>query len=290
MAERFRAVDVETANADRSSICQIGIVDVCDGQVVGQWQTLIDPEGWFDAFNTGLHGIDANAVQGKPTFPEVHDELHDKLTGCVVVSHSAFDRIAISRAADRYRLPQPSVRWLDSALVARRAWPDRYARRGYGLQNIARDLGIQYRPHDALEDARAAAEVVLHACAACGLNIEDWSARIEEPIFPTGRPTSSLRREGNPAGPLHGEVVVFTGRLGVSQHDAAEMAAAGGCRVADNVTKKTTMVVVGIQTQSLLRGYDKSRKHRRAEELILQGSGLRILSERDFRDLLTESR
>lgn len=290
MAERFRAVDVETANADRSSICQIGIVDVCDGQVVDQWQTLIDPEDWFDPFNTEIHGIDANAVQGKPTFAEVHDELHDKLTGCVVVSHTAFDRTAISRAVDRYGLPQPTIRWLDSARIARRAWPDKYARSGYGLQNIASDLGIHYQPHDALEDARAAAEVVLHACAACGRNIEEWSARIERPIFPTGWHPSSVRREGNPDGPLHGEVVVFTGRLGVSRRDAAKMAALGGCRVADNVTKRTTLVVVGIQTRSLLRGYDKSRKHRRAEELILEGSGLRILSERDFQDLLTQSR
>lgn len=289
MAERFRAIDVETANADRSSICQIGIVDVCDGEVVGQWQTLIDPEDWFDPFNTDIHGIDANAVQGKPTFPDVHDELHNRLSGCVVVSHTAFDRTAIWRAVDRHCLPQPSIRWLDSARVARRAWPNKYARRGYGLQNIASDLGIRYRPHDALEDARAAAEVVLHACAACGLNVEEWSARIDGPIFPTGRPSLSVRREGNADGPLHGEVVVFTGRLGVSRRDAAELAAMRGCRVTANVTTKTTMVVVGTQTRSLLRGYEKSRKHRRAEELILQGSGIQILSERDFQDLLTHS-
>ena len=32
--------------------------------------------------------------------------------------------------------------WLDSALVARRAWPQRHdGRRGWGLTNIAEDLG-----------------------------------------------------------------------------------------------------------------------------------------------------
>ena len=290
IAERFRALDVETANADRASICQIGIVDVCKGEVIRQWQTLVDPEDWFDPFNTNIHGIDADAVQGKPTFPEIHKELCDVLTGCVVVSHTAFDRVAISRAMDRYGLLQPSIRWLDSARVARRAWSDRYGSSGYGLQNIACDLGIQYRAHNALEDARAAAEVVLHACAASGLSIAEWLTRIERPILPTARTQQrtrdSVRRNGDPEGPLYGEVVAFTGTLGISRREAAELAAVGGCRVADNVTKKTMIVVVGTQDRAVLGGYDKSRKHRRAEELIRQGSELRILSERDFRDFL----
>ena len=44
----FNAIDVETANADRASICQIGIVHVRDGVVVDRWQSLVDPEDWFD--------------------------------------------------------------------------------------------------------------------------------------------------------------------------------------------------------------------------------------------------
>ena len=291
MAERFRAVDVETANADRASICQIGIVDVWNGEVVRQWQTLVDPEDWFDSFNTSIHGIDADAVQGKPTLPAVHEELCDQLTGCVVVSHTAFDRVAISRAMDRYGLLQPSIRWLDSARVARRAWSDRYGKRGYGLQNIASDLGIQYRPHDALEDARAAAEVVLHACTASGLGIEEWLTRTGRPIFPTARTKQrtkeSVRREGNPDGPLYGEVVTFTGKLQDTRREAADRAADAGCCVTGGVTKKTTLLVVGTQDRALLRGYEKSSKHRKAEDLNRRGEVLRILSERDFEDLLT---
>ena len=40
----FNAIDVETANADRASICQIGIVHVRDGEIEDRWQTLVDPE------------------------------------------------------------------------------------------------------------------------------------------------------------------------------------------------------------------------------------------------------
>ena len=43
-ALNFVALDVETANADASTICQIGIVTFTNGAVDGTWSTLIDPE------------------------------------------------------------------------------------------------------------------------------------------------------------------------------------------------------------------------------------------------------
>ena len=40
----FNSIDVETADADRASICQIGIVHVREGKIEDQWKTLINPE------------------------------------------------------------------------------------------------------------------------------------------------------------------------------------------------------------------------------------------------------
>ena len=290
MTERFFALDVETANADRASLCQVGIVEICNCEVVDKWATLIDPEDWFDPFNSSIHGIDDHAVRGAPTFPEVYERLSKDLTGRIVVSHTAFDRTAISRAAERYGLPLPSIHWLDSARIVRRAWPNKYGKRGYGLQNVASDLGIHYEAHDALEDARAAGEVVVRACADTGLGIDDWCQLLLRRTKTTRRtgPAGPIRQDGNPGGPLYGEVVVFTGTLEVSRHEAAAQAAEAGCSVQDSVTKKTTILVVGVQNRSLLRGYDKSSKHRKAEGLIGRGADLQILSERDFKDLLIE--
>ena len=59
----FNSIDVETANADRASICQIGIVHVRDGEIEDQWQTLINPEDWFDPWNVSIHGIDEKDVR-----------------------------------------------------------------------------------------------------------------------------------------------------------------------------------------------------------------------------------
>ena len=47
----FTSIDVETANADLSSICQIGVVKFVDGTIVDKWSTLVDPEDEFDLIN-----------------------------------------------------------------------------------------------------------------------------------------------------------------------------------------------------------------------------------------------
>ena len=94
-----------------------------------------------------------------------------------------------------------------------------------------------------------------------------------------------MKREGHVKGALYGEVVVFTGALGIPRREAADAAAGAGCDVANSVTKKTTMLVVGTQDKDKLNGYEKSSKHRKAEVLIENGVDIQILSENDFSEL-----
>ena len=290
----FNAIDVETANADRATICQIGIVHVQDGHICDQWETLINPEDWFDAWNTAIHGIDKHAVENSPTLPEVRDELRRRLRGSILVSHSAFDRVAFERAMKRYDLEQLQVTWLDSCKIARRAWPDKYGREGYGLMNIASDLGISFKHHDALEDASAAAQIVLHACSDTNTNIEQWLQRVNRPIFPptrkpgqrAARTRRSITRQGNVDGTLHGHTVVFTGALSIPRHQAADAAAEAGCNVKNAISSKVNILVVGIQDKTKLNGYEKSSKHRKVEALIAKGADIRILSESDVSELI----
>ena len=251
---------------------------------------LSEPRGLVRSLEHLNSRIDKTDTRNSPTLPEIYNELRSRLCNSVLVSHTSFDRIALERAIAKYDLEQLQVRWLDSARVARRAWPEKYGHRGYGLKNIANDLGISFQHHDAVEDARAAAEIMLHACAATKTDIEDWQYRVNRSIFPssakrgtkTGKPD---KRAGNIEGALYGETVVFTGALTISRQEAADMAAEAGCNVAANVSKKVTMVIVGIHDTTKLRGHTKSSKHRKAEELIKNGVDLQILSEKDFLNL-----
>ena len=172
----FNAIDVETANASPASICQIGVVYVRDGVIRDRVSILVNPEESFNHFNVRLHGIDEDTVEDSPAFPRVYAELRRRLSGKVLVSHTSFDRVALEGAAKKYCLDPLPVTWLDSATVARRAWPRKFRSR-WALATIAADLGITFKHHDAAEDARAAAEIVLRACWQSGLDIEGWIGR-----------------------------------------------------------------------------------------------------------------
>ncbi|MGQ4807048.1 hypothetical protein NKDENANG_00386 [Candidatus Entotheonellaceae bacterium PAL068K] len=217
----------------------------------------------------------------------MRDELRRRLRGSVLVSHSAFDRVAFERAMMKYGLEQLQVTWLNSAAMARRAWPDKYSERGWGLKNIAEDFGISFQHHDALEDAKVAAEIVLRACSDTSLNIEDWLQRVQQPIrSSSSQAASSVRREGSIEGQLYGETVLFTGALKIPRRQAADEAAKAGCNVGIGATKAVTLLVVGIQDKNRLNGYEKSSKHRKVEELVKQGQNIRIISESDFFELI----
>lgn len=199
----------------------------------------------------------------------------------MVVCHTHFDRVALHRAAARYDAIPPSCTWLDSARVARRAWKE-FALSGYGLSNICRAIGYEFRHHDALEDAKAAGHILLAAMAQSGLNLETWLSRVQQPLDTDHASSgSAIKREGSPEGTLYGEVLVFTGSLHIPRREAADMAARIGCRVVPNVTKDATLRVVGDQDIQRLAGHCKSSKHRKAEE----GQPIRILRESDFREL-----
>ena len=280
--DTFVALDVETANPDLASICQVGAVVFVDGQISESWQSLVNPDDEFHPINVSIHGIDEVSVRGAPRFPDVASRIVELLASRIVASHMGFDRVALSRVCQKYGLPVLDCKWLDTARVCRRAWTQ-FAQRGFGLVDIASHCSIQFRHHDALEDARAAGEILLRAMSETGLGLEDWLVRVQQPIDPQG---SKPTRDGNPDGELFGEVAVFTGALSMPRREAADMAAHAGCGVAASVGKTTTLLVVGDQDIRKLAGQDRSSKQRKAEELIEKGQPIRILTERDFRALL----
>lgn len=181
MAGDFAAIDLETANPSAWSICQVGIAHFADGSMTGEWMSYIEPEERFNPDNVAIHGITAAAVRGYPKLPEIAELLHQSLDGRIVVSHSQFDRVALEQAFDRHDLPRLRCSWLDSTLVARRAWAG-FGRRGFGLENLCRLLGYRYQRHDALGDAKAAGVVVLAAIEQTGVALDRWLQLVEKPM------------------------------------------------------------------------------------------------------------
>ena len=166
----------------------------------------------------------------------------------------------------------------------RRVW-SQYAYRGFGLSNLAQEFGIYFNHHDAAEDARVTGLILLRAMRESGMTLDQCVVRAFTPLNPEAN--VPITRDGNPDGPLAGEVVVFTGALSMPRREAADLAAQAGCEVDAGVTKETTLLIVGDQdVAKLAPGQEKSSKHLKAEALIAKGQPIRILKESDLRALI----
>ncbi|ACN18067.1 predicted type III DNA polymerase PolC (plasmid) [Desulforapulum autotrophicum HRM2] len=281
----FVSIDVETANPDMASICQIGIACFNNGQLEREWSSLVNPRDYFDPINVSVHGINETSVSSAPSFEEIYHEIRSLLSGKICVSHTHFDRISMDKAIRKHSLDPIDVVWLDSARIARRAWEE-CAWKGYGLANVCKIIGFEFKHHDALEDAKACGAIVHAAVEKAGLTLEGWLTRVGQPISGLSSSGGKVALEGNPEGELYGQSVVFTGALSIPRKDAAAMAASIGCSVAPTVSKKIDYLVVGDQDASRLAGKDKSSKHIKAEKLIASGVQIRILKESDFKELV----
>ncbi len=160
---RFIALDVETSCGDSASICQIGLACVGLDRSIQTWSAFVDPLMPFSPFNVELHGISAKTIENAPTFAQIWPKLQVLLTRHPLVQHSRFDEHAINAACKAHSLYQPRLSWSNSVTIARTAWPTLKGNGGHGLANLKQHLGLEFQHHDAGEDARAAALVVLRA-------------------------------------------------------------------------------------------------------------------------------
>ncbi len=158
----FTAIDFETANRRRDSACQLAAVVVRDGKLVDERMWMIRPDPFFfSPGNIRIHGIRPHDVESEPTFGELWGEIAEFLDGDCLIAHNApFDVGVILGCLERHQLPVADLHFSCTRLIARQTWPDRQR---FGLKPLSDWLGVQFKHHDALEDSRACAKVLLAA-------------------------------------------------------------------------------------------------------------------------------
>ncbi len=161
----FVVVDLETTGGSHSSdaITEIGAVKIRGGEIIGEFQTLINPELPIPAFITVLTGItDAMVVEA----PKIGEALFSFLEFAgspqetVLIAHNApFDIGFLKSAAARCETPWPAFQVLDTARIARYV-VTRDEAPNCKLGTLAAFFGAQTDPnHRALSDARATVDV-----------------------------------------------------------------------------------------------------------------------------------
>ncbi|MBQ6534005.1 MAG: 3'-5' exonuclease [Opitutales bacterium] len=152
----FTAIDFETANAGRASVCEVGLVRVEGGRVAKEIRQLIDPRAPFGFYNTVVHGITAFDVRGAPTFGEFFGEMSPYLKGVVVAHNAAFDISCLRAELERYEIPEPDFNYACTLCMSRRVGESPSNK----LDALARFYGLgEFNHHDALADASICARL-----------------------------------------------------------------------------------------------------------------------------------
>lgn len=157
----FAAIDFETANQNRSSVCSVGLVVVRGGEIVDKFYDLIHPTPDFYAYwNVCVHGITAEDTQNAPLFPEVWSLIEPRIEGLPLVAHnSPFDEGCLKAVFASYRLPYPNYHFYCTCRAARRCLPELP---NHKLETVSRWCGYDLtNHHHALADAEACAAIAL---------------------------------------------------------------------------------------------------------------------------------
>ncbi|WP_228942162.1 DEDD exonuclease domain-containing protein [Nocardioides sp. Leaf374] len=160
----FCVVDLETTGgsaAGGSMITEIGAVKVRGGEVLGEFQTLVDPRGEIPPFIAVLTGITNGMVAGAPPIESALPAFLEFAAGCVLVAHNApFDVGFLKHFAEQQQRPWPRFEVLDTARLARRVIT-RDDAPNCKLSSLAALFGATTTPnHRALSDARATVDVL----------------------------------------------------------------------------------------------------------------------------------
>ena len=86
----FVAIDVETANGERTSICAIGAVKVVNGYITDRFYELVkpEPEYYFRHFTLNIHGIGKEDTENARTFDKVWRDIDKMIDNLPLVAHN----------------------------------------------------------------------------------------------------------------------------------------------------------------------------------------------------------
>ena len=153
MKNTFTAIDFETAQGKRWSICQVGLVRVENGLITKELSILVQPPmnyywNWF----IDIHGITPEITRNEQPFALVWPLVEPFIKNQTVVAHNgfSFDFNVLAKTLEYYGIENPEYEKHCTYRLFRK-----------NLATLCQEFNIQLNHHDALSDARACANLFL---------------------------------------------------------------------------------------------------------------------------------
>ena len=238
----FVAIDFETATISGMA-CQVGLVEVCNGEIVREQTYMIKPPmNDYDAHCMRVHHITPAQTESSPTFAELWMCLSEWLEDRVVIAHnSSFDSGVLKKNLSFYHLSPICPReWICTCEDLGKA----------SLYSACKYFDIPLdKHHNAVADARAAAQLYLKYCKMPGEYLE--IPKLAEADFRTlsaavKRPDLEHCKNCNTI--FYGKRVVITGVFDAypEREALAQLLKDYGADINTSISKKTDIVVVGV--------------------------------------------
>lgn len=309
----YTVIDTETTGLDPDfdELIELGAIRVRDGKEVARFSELVRPDSMFNQIDSpeddGPDACTFKGVRGRfiPSFiteltgitnemlataRETRAVLADYLAFIgddVLVGHNVnFDINFIYDAALDEFDKKIKNNFIDTMRISKKLFP---ALPHHRLRDIAIHYGIdRSHAHRAVSDCEITNQcftrLMNDAMKQAG-SIREFRSSFSHNL--RAKDIQSETKEYDVTNPLYGMVVVFTGTLASMQRkDAMQKVADAGGINGDGVTAKTNYLVLGnAEYHRKLEG-GKSNKRKKAEQLILKGQDLQIISENVFLEML----
>lgn len=298
--DTYCVIDVETTGRSPQwdHIIEVAALKISDGQEAGRFSSLIQPPSmpggaFVDDFIAALTGITDEMLESAPFAPDVLAEFASFVGDTPVVGHYVgFDINFLYDSFDRY-LDRPFFNdYIDTLRVARKLHPEMSHHR---LADLVDHFGVTHNEvHRAMGDVEATAE--------CFARLKD---EVLERYGSEGEFQKAFQLGGSHSvkasdiqgdtqkidedSPIFGCACVFTGKLEkFTRAEAMQIVADLGGINQDGVTKTTRYLILGNNDYCASIKDGKSNKQKKAEKWVLKGTGIEILPESVFYDMLGE--
>lgn len=157
----FAAIDFETANGRRTSVCSVGVVVVRGGEVVDTLYSLIRPRpNFYSRFTTAIHGLSYEDTAQAPDFADVWKQIAPVSRAAARGAQLALRRGCLRAVFELYGMPYPGYRFYCTCRASRRTFGSSLP--NHQLHTVSAACGFDLaNHHHALADAEACARIAL---------------------------------------------------------------------------------------------------------------------------------
>ena len=146
----FAAIDFETANGKRTSVCSVGVVIVREGKITNKIYRLIRPRpNYYTQWTTAVHGLTYDDTMEADEFPEVWAEIKPLIGGLPLVAHnSPFDEGCLRAVHELYDMTYPDYKFYCTCRTSRKAGIEESLWKRFAQSSVAygsRTMRISFR-------------------------------------------------------------------------------------------------------------------------------------------------